>query len=149
MPDAKFYLYRHGRRIQLRGRSPGSTSRVIDSRPLGLRSLPEAWYALMDTCQAAALEDQLLRMRIGDYRAVPAAATQAPESAQGWLDLITHLCWILRSTMPDAAELGPVLVAHHRLGESLRVIGLQPLPRHRRCKLVPAHRRRRAPDHVA
>jgi hypothetical protein len=149
MHDDRYYLYRHGRRIQLRGRSPGSPSRVIDSRPLGLRSLPEAWYALMDTAQAAALDDQLLRMRIGDYRAVPAAAAQAPETAQGWLDLITHLCWTMRTTMPDPAELGPVLVAHHRLGESIRVLGLQPLPRHRRSKRVPAHRRRRAPNHVA
>lgn len=149
MPDTRFYLYRHGRRIQLRGRSSGSPSRTIDSRPLGLRSLPEAWYALMDTGQAATLEDELQRLRIGDYRAVPAAAAQAPETAVGWLDLITHLCWTLRSTMPDPAELGPVLVAHHRLGESLRVLGLQPLPRNRRSKRVPEHRRRRAPDHVA
>jgi hypothetical protein len=117
------------RQVELRGHEVGQSWQVLDRWPITTRSLPERWYERLPAQTAATLENQLTTARIGSYTACPLG--HSPATPEDWLQAITHLCWELRSGNHKVSSLVPLAVAHHRLLETLRILGLE-LPSLRR-----------------
>ena len=128
-----YALVHSHRRIQLRSRNAGDRRwRVIDTWPIGLTSIPERCYAIMSPDRVMQLERDLEAIRLGAYGPVPGVTDRAPVEASAWFELITHLCWQIRSGKLPSDSLVSIALAHRRLEDSLTVMGIRPVPRYRR-----------------
>jgi hypothetical protein len=124
----RFNLRLHGRRIYLRGKESGCSWQIVDSWPLAESQVPERIHAQLSWKLVNRLQADLDTIRLGSYAPVAAVAHYAPDDAPTWLQCITHLCWQIRTGVIPHDQVADVVVAHRRLTDSLKVIGMKPLP---------------------
>ena len=125
----RYALRIHGAQFQLRARLPGQSWQVIDAWPLGVRAIPERCFSILSPNVVMQLEKTMSSLRISTYTPLDRLPSATPTTMEGWLVLMTHLCWQIRSEAKSVGELMPLVVAVRRLTDSLHVMGAKLPPR--------------------